>query len=192
MRLDQRAAGRLLRDRSGTVLTEFAILAPALFLAVIGIIELAILLAVQVMLEGSVREASRFGITGYAPPGVTRDQQIRDIIAQFTVGLVDMNNVVITTRVFPSFDQIVRPEPCFHYLPAGACDTSDPRNYVDVNGNGHWDDGNGTNGSGAAGDIVLYTVHYRHHMMTPLMRPLMGIDGWMPLEASIVVRNEPW
>lgn len=184
--------GRILRERSGATATEFAILAPVLFLAVIGIIELAVLLTVQVFLEGSVREASRFGITGYAPPGVTRDEQIRNQIAHYTIGLVDMTHVNIIPRVYPAFNQITRPEPCFRYQSNDTCDTSDPRYWVDVNGNGVWDQGNGTSGSGAAGDIVLYQVFYRHHMMTPLMQRIMGIDGWVALEASMVVRNEPW
>jgi hypothetical protein len=152
----------------------------------------AVLLTVQVMLEGSVREASRFGITGYTPAGTTRDAQIRATIAQYSVGMVNMNNVVIVTRVFQSFGQIVRPEPCYKWLASGTCDTSSPQNYSDSNGNGHWDDGNGTNGSGGSGDIVLYTVHYRHQMMTGLMRRIMGINGWVALEASVLVRNEPW
>jgi Flp pilus assembly pilin Flp len=179
-------------DRTAATAVEFAVLAPVLFLAVIGIIELAVLLTVQVLLEGSVREASRFGITGYTPAGTTRDAQIRATIAQYTVGRVDMNNIVIVTRVFQSFGQIVRPEPCYKWLASGTCDTSSPQNYSDSNGNGHWDDGNGTNGSGGSGDIVLYTVHYRHQMMTGLMRRIMGINGWVALEASVLVRNEPW
>jgi Flp pilus assembly protein TadG len=195
MRLDRlirRKLVELLGDRLGGSAAEFAVLAPILFLAVIGIIELAVLLTVQILLEGSVREASRFGITGYTPTGVTRDQQIRSVIAQYTVGLVNMNNVTIDTRVFTSFASIVRPEPCFKYLSAGVCDTSDPHNWVDVNGNGHWDDGNGTQGSGASGDIVLYTIYYRHHLMTPLMQRLIGYGGYVSIMASVVVRNEPW
>lgn len=195
MRPDQlirRKLVQLLGDRRAATAAEFAVLAPVLFLAVIGIIELAVLLTVQVLLEGSVREASRFGITGYTPAGTTRDAQIRATIAQYTVGMVNMNNVVIVTRVFQSFGQIVRPEPCYKWLSSGTCDTSSPQNYLDANGNGHWDDGNGTNGSGGSGDIVLYTVHYRHQMMTGLMRRIMGINGWVSLEASVLVRNEPW
>ena len=183
---------QLLGDRTAATAVEFAVLAPVLFLAVIGIIELAVLLTVQVMLEGSVREASRFGITGYTPAGTTRDAQIRATIAQYSVGMVNMSNVVIVTRVFQSFGQVVRPEPCYKWLASGTCDTSSPQNYSDANGNGHWDDGNGTNGSGGSGDIVMYTVHYRHQMMTGLMRRIMGINGWVALEASVLVRNELW
>jgi Flp pilus assembly protein TadG len=197
MRLDRlirRKLVELLGERAGGSAAEFAVLAPILFLAVIGIIELAVLLTVQILLEGSVREASRFGITGYTPSGVTRDQQIRSVIAQYTVGMVNMNNLTIDTRYYhnSTFAAIVRPEPCFKYISVGVCDTSDPHNWVDVNGNGHWDDGNGTAGSGGSGDIVLYTIYYRHHIMTPLMQRLIGYGGYVSLEASLVVRNEPW
>src|SRR4051812_4876535 len=62
-----RKLAQLLGDRTAATAVEFAVLAPVFFLAIIGIIELGVLLAVQVLLEGSVREASRFGITGYTP-----------------------------------------------------------------------------------------------------------------------------
>jgi Flp pilus assembly pilin Flp len=199
MRPDQlikRSLKRLLGERSGASAAEFAILAPVLFLAVIGIIELAVLLTVQVLLEGSVREASRFGITGYVPPGVTRDQQIRTLIQRYTLGMIDMSRVVIDVRVYPSFAAIQRPEPCYKYImpitTPPQCDTSSAQNWVDSNGDGVWFPGNGTPGSGNAGDIVLYNVHYNHYFMTSFMRRLFARNGSVMLGGSLVVRNEPW
>ena len=188
--LVRRRARALAGERSGATALEFAILAPVLFLAVIGIIELAIVLLIQVLLEGSVREASRFGITGYTPAGVTRDTQIRNVVARYTIGLINPNAITITTKVYPSFGQIGQPEPYTDSNHNGHYDAGEP--YTDINGNGRWDADMGASGSGSAGDVVLYTVSYDWHMITGLMRPLMGTNGVVHLQASIAVRNEPW
>jgi hypothetical protein len=72
------------------------------------------------------------------------------------------------------------------------CDTSSALNWADSNGDGIWFPGNGTPGSGNAGDIVLYNIHYNHVLMTPFMRRLFVRGGSVMLGASLVVRNEPW
>ena len=183
----------LLGERGGATAVEFAVLAPVLFLAVIGIIELAVLLTVQVLLEGSVREASRFGITGYTPAGMTCDPQIRDTIAQYTVGMVNMNQVVIVTRVF----QRVRPDRPARTLLQIPLDRHlrhlEPAQLFRLQ---------------RQRPLGRRQRHHRlgwigrhrplHRPLSPpdddagLMRRIMGIGGWVALEASVVVRNEPW
>ncbi len=188
--LIRRRIRALIGERSGSTALEFAILAPVLFVAVVGIIELAIVLLIQVLLEGSVREASRFGITGYTPAGVSRDTQIRNVVNQFTIGLLNPAAITIETKIYPSFDQIGRPEPYPDANGNGQYDAGEA--YTDINGNGSWDADMGVAGSGGAGDVVLYTVRYDWHMITGLMRPLMGTNGVVHLQAAIAVRNEPW
>lgn len=188
--LIRRRIRALIGERSGATALEFAILAPVLFVAVVGVIELAIVLLIQVLLEGSVREASRFGITGYTPEGVSRDTQIRNVVNQFTIGLLNPSAITIDTKVYPSFDQIGRPEPFTDTNSNGQYDGGEP--YTDINGNGSWDADMGVAGTGGAGDVVLYTVSYDWHMITGLMRPLMGTNGVVHLQAAIAVRNEPW
>ena len=89
---------------------EFALTAPVVFLFVVGIIEVSMVSFITVLLEGSVRDSARFGITGYAPPGITREEAIRQIIADETIGLVDMAAVQIQHMVYDSFDDIGEPE----------------------------------------------------------------------------------
>lgn len=182
---------RLRQARRGSTLVEFAIAFPAFILLAIGLIEVAMVLFVTSLMEGGLREAARFGITGFTPDGQTRVERILQIVEQHTQGLVEMDEVDITFFVYPSFDDIGEPEPFADDNGNGRFD--DGEAYTDVNGNGQWDADMGAVGLGGPGDIMLYTLRYRWDLLTGLLDPLMGDDtGLMRLSASIVVRNEPF
>jgi len=181
----------LWRDRRGASAVEFAIMGPVLILTVTGIMEVSMVLAVSSLLEGGLRDAARYGITGYVPSGTTRADQIKKIIGEATVGLVNMDNAEIQTLVYPSFGDIGQPEPWDDQNSNGTYDVGEP--YTDINSNGQWDPDMGAAGLGGPGEIVLYKIKYDLGLMTPLMRPIMGgSDGKVTLRASIAVRNEPY
>jgi len=50
----------------------------------------------------------------------------------------------------------------------------------------------GVAGSGGPGAVVLYRFTYNWPLLTPLIGNLISESGTVPLQASIVVRNEPW
>jgi hypothetical protein len=183
---------RALRSCSrGGALVEFAFAAPALLIVIAGIIDLAMVMFVGSLIEGGVRDASRFGITGHLPGGVTREQHILDLIEHNTIGLVDVSSADISYKVYPSFGDVGQPEPYTDDNPAnGAYDPGE--SFVDINGNGQWDADMGAAGLGGPGEIVLYTVKVDWSLLTPLMAPLMGENGVMKLAASVAVRNEPY
>jgi Flp pilus assembly pilin Flp len=179
------------RDRRGVSAVEFAIMGPVLILIVTGIMEVSMVLAVSSLIEGGLRDAARFGITGYVPPGSTREAQIKAIIGSATVGLVDMSKAEIQTLVYPSFGDIGQPEPWDDQNSNGVYDVGEP--YTDINSNGQWDPDMGAAGLGGPGEIVLYKIKYDLGLMTPLLTPIMGgADGKVSLRASIAVRNEPY
>ena len=60
---------------------EFAVAAPVMAVALAGALELALAGFVGSLLESSLSDASRFGITGFTTEGVTREQRVRDIVA---------------------------------------------------------------------------------------------------------------
>lgn len=182
---------RLWRRNEGAAAVEFAFVAPILLLTVVGIMEVAMVLIVSSLIEGGLRDAARFGITGFVPQGMTREQQITSIIGDATVGLVDMNDIDIQTLVYPSFAQVGQPEPFTDTNGNGTYDAGEP--YTDINGNGQWDADMGAAGVGGPGDIVLYKVKYDLPMMMPLLSTVLGgADGKIQLNASIAVRNEPY
>ncbi len=172
----------------GTAMMEFAFVAP-IFLAMIGaIMEFSGIMFVQNLLEGSAREASRYGITGFTQPGVSRDDQILDIVRKNTLGIIDMDQLEMETLVYPNFADIGQPEPFTDTNGNGIYDSGEP--FTDVNGNGTWDADMGAAGLGGPGDVVLYRMSYDWHIIIPIFRPFFGDS--ITLRANIAVRNEPY
>ncbi len=182
---------RLWRRNEGVAAVEFAFVAPILLLTIVGIMEVAMVLIVSSLIEGGLRDAARFGITGFVPQGMTREEQITSIVGDATIGLVNMSDIDIQTLVYPSFAQVGQPEPFTDTNANGAYDAGEP--YTDINGNGQWDADMGAAGVGGPGDIVLYKIKYNLPMITPLLTTVLGgADGKIRLSASIAVRNEPY
>lgn len=182
---------RLWRRDEGTTALEFALVAPVLITTVVGIMEISMILIVSALIEGGLRDAARFGITGYVPQGTTREDKIKSIIADATIGLVDMSKVEVQTLVYPSFADIGKPEPYTDTNGNGQYDIGEP--FTDINGNGQWDPDMGAAGLGGPGDVVLYKVRYKLPTLTLLLVPVIGgDDGKINLSASIAVRNEPY
>jgi Flp pilus assembly protein TadG len=182
-RLCRRAA-----EDCGKAAIEFAFIAPV-FLAMIGaIMEFSGIMFIQALLEGSAREASRYGITGFTTPGVSREDQIMAIIADNTLGLIDLDELQMTTLVYENFGDVGQPEP---FTDANDNDTYDAGEaFNDVNGNGAWDEDMGAAGLGGPGDVVVYRMSYDWDMMIPMFVPFFGES--ISLQANIAVRNEPF
>jgi Flp pilus assembly protein TadG len=181
---------RLIGNRDGVAAMEFAVAAPIVTLTIAGLIELSMVMFVSSLMEGGIRDASRFGITGYVPPGSTRDDEIRKLVGDATVGLINIATAIIDTKVYPSFGDVGKPEPYTDTNGNGHYDEGE--SFTDVNGNGVWDADMGVAGLGGPGDIVLYKITADWPLMTPLLVPFMGTDGKMTLSASVAVRNEPY
>jgi len=172
----------------GTAMMEFAFLAP-IFLAMLGaIMEFSGIMFVQTLLEGSAREASRYGITGFVEPGVSREDQILDVVRKNTYGIINLDALGIETLVYENFGDVGQPEPFTDANGNGAYDDGEAFN--DVNGNGTWDPDMGAAGLGGPDDVVVYRMTYDWTIMIPLFRPFFGDS--VRLQANIAVRNEPY
>ncbi|MCE2510632.1 MAG: pilus assembly protein [Alphaproteobacteria bacterium] len=181
----------LRRQREGSTTVEFAFAMPILAAALIGLVELSMIMLVTTLMEGGLRQAARFGVTGFVPAGVTREQRILDILAEQTIGLVDIGQAQVTTLIYPDFEDIGEAEPYTDDSPAnGNYDVGE--DFVDVNGNGQWDADMGASGAGDAGDIVVYRITYDWDMLTGLLDAFIGQNGAIQLTASVAVQNEPF
>jgi len=182
---------RLARSEQGAAAVEFAFTFPLLLVGVIGTLEIMGMLFATALIEGGLREASRFGITGLEPAGVSREEKIIELVNRAGVGLVHVNSGDVQTTVYSNFESIGQPEPYVDDGPAnGQYDLGE--SYVDVNGNGQWDPDMGAAGVGGPGDVVVYKLDYEWPLFTPVLVPFMGTDGKVMLEASLAVRNEPY
>ncbi len=179
--------GRLLSNRAGTSTLEFGILAVPFTVLLVGFFEMATVAFLSAALEGAALQASRFGTTGSSPDGATRTEQVRDVIQDRTLGLLDAEELKIETLVYDEFSDIGEPEPYTDENGNGHYDKGEA--YTDVNGNGQWDSDMGAAGLGGPDAIVVYHVTYAWPPMTPLMRPMLGV---IELSSTVPVRNEPF
>jgi hypothetical protein len=172
----------------GSAIVEFALVAPIFLGLMLAILEFSGIMFVQTLLEGGAREASRYGITGQQPDGVSRDEMILQIVGENSFGIIDMDELVMETKVYGSFDEVGQPEPFTDENDNDAWDEGEP--YTDSNGNGSWDDDMGAAGLGGPGEVVVYEMSYDWPIMIPWFQPFFG--DHVTLEANIAVRNEPF
>ena len=187
-----RAALRRFRGRpegeDGQAIVEFAFVAPAFLALLAAIMEFSGIMFVQAMLEGSAREASRYGLTGFTSGGVSREDQILAIVEEHTHGIIDMAELQMETLVYENFSDIGQPEPFTDENGNEVWDNDEP--FTDINGNGTWDPDMGAAGLGGPGAVVVYRMSYDWSIMIPIFRPFFG-DA-ITLQSNIAVRNEPF
>ncbi len=181
---------RLVRGRRGVTAVEFALIAPVCFTLVCVFIDLSMIMFITNVMEGGLREASRYAITGYTETGKTREQKIAEIVKEHSYNLIKPEDITITYKVYSSFDKVGQPEPFVDKNSNGKYDGGEP--FTDVNKNGQWDADQGAAGVGGPGDIVAYTVEYKWILWTPLASEIWGNGGTITLNATIAVRNEPY
>lgn len=181
---------QLLRRADGVSALEFALIAPAFVLTVVGIMEVSMIAFATSLLEGGLREAARFGITGLAGNNGTREQRIVDIINENGAGIVTVDPTNVTTRTYKNFTDIGDPEPFVDLDGSGDYTPGEP--FTDVNCSGAWEADMGGLGAGDGGDVVIYEVNYDYPLMTGMLAPFLGQNGTFPLSASVAVRNEPF
>ena len=177
------------RNDDGSAAIEFAFTAPLLILTVVGIMEFSMILFLNALLEGSLRDAARFGVTGFTPAGVNREDEIINKISSATMGLVPITSDKVTALAYSDFSEVGQPEPYIDDSPANG--QYDPgESYTDINGNGQWDPDMGTPGLGGACDVVVYRIETEWTLLLGLLAEHIGTP--YTLTASAAVRNEPF
>lgn len=180
----------LLRDASGATAVEFAIVAPVLFLLMMGILEFGIIFAADIVLKNATSDAARTGRTGFVADGSNQEDTILRFVREQAGIFMNPDDIAVESAAYAGFDQLRKPEPFVDADKDGVRD--DGENFTDVNGNGKWDADQGRAGYGGANEVVIYTVSYPWHVVTPLISNLVGHDGVITLAATAVVQNEPY
>ena len=88
------------KDSYGTAIIEFAIVAPVLFLLLIGFIELGLILFATTMLEGATDVGARIGSTDYTTTDLDRETYILNQIANLSGGLLNKANINISVTAY--------------------------------------------------------------------------------------------
>ena len=95
------------RDEAGSPTVEFAMAALPLVLMDAGTMEFGLIMFTSTLMESGLRDAARFGITGQVPDAQSRMERIVDIIANRTLGLIDMNEADIKVLVYDSREKLL-------------------------------------------------------------------------------------
>lgn len=180
---------RIRRDKEGSTAIEFGFTAPFLITMIVGIIEFSMILFVNSLLEGSLRDASRFATTGAVPVGMTIEEAMVAKIDAATMGLLTIDSSHISSLSYDSLGDVGQPEPYNDDNPAnGQYDLGET--FTDVNGNTVWDPDQGTPGVGGPCSVVVYRVQAQWPMMLGLLASSVGTE--VTVQGSAAVRNEPF
>lgn len=181
-----RAAG----DRGAATAIEFALIAPVLFILMLGTVELGLCFTADILLRNATSSAARLGRTGYVAASTTRDAMVLAQITQEAGALLTPSKLTVTSKAYGGFDDIGKPEPFTDVNGNGKRD--DGESYTDVNGNGKYDLDRGKDGLGGTSQIVIYTVTYPWSFFTPLVGRMISSTGTILLTATAVIQNEPY
>jgi hypothetical protein len=193
----KRKARLFLCGTEGASAVEFALVFPVAFVLISGAFEFGMLMFNQAAIEGATREAARFGLTGQGTEA-ERTERIRDIVDANTYGLVDRDDIIITTEIYDAFGDADAAEPFTDTNTNGTWDSGE--SYSDLNGNGQWDEDRGVEGVGVGSEIVQYTIEYDWEMMIlPFVTNLPMFpsgalldDGVVHFTSKMIIRNEPF
>lgn len=183
--------------KEGAAAVEFALAFPVVMVLTMGIVEVGYISFAESTLEGAVREASRAGVTNFAPTGMTREEFVHSQITKFMekFHLVDTDGtggIEIETVVYDDFADVGRPEPFSDADPINGV-YDDGECFTDINGNGVWDSDMGAAGLGESGGVVVYRANVDLVLLTPVFRYLIDREsGSIHLNAATAVRNEPF
>ena len=175
------------QDQRGSAAVEYGLTIPVLAAMTGGLFEISRVLFVSTLLEWSMADASHYGTTGAEDITLSREEVILQIIQNRTMGMVAMEDAVINTLVYPSFDSVGSGEDFEDVNGNGEFDDGEP--FDDLNLNGEHDIDIGVQGTGGPSDVVLYNVTYELPPIAPFIESMFGT---ITLTSSATVRNEPY
>jgi Flp pilus assembly protein TadG len=179
-------ARRLHRDAKGATAVEFAAVAPALLMVLLGVMDLGYNIYATTLLEGAVHRAGRDAtIEGAETRGLAIDNNVRDAVGD----IVPNATVEFDRRAYIDYSEVDQPEEFTDTNDDGVCNAGEP--FEDVNGNGSWDEDRGRDDMGGARDAVLYTVTISYPRAFPVMN-LLGFSRTVTARSRTVLRNQPY
>lgn len=191
--MSRRSLVRLSRDRRGAAALEFALIAPAFCMTMMGAFDVAHQLYVRAVLQGSVQKAAR---DSSLEAGT--EQQVRDRLdAALTSGAKNLAKNVdpqITRRFYRTFADAsakqAEPFPGGNDTNGnGKCDAGEA--FVDLNRNGFRDLDGGDGGQGTALDKTILTVKVRYPHLFPIWK-FIGGTNYFDVSATTVLANQPY
>ena len=161
------------RAKSGSVLVEFALLAPVFFMLIMGLVEFVLYQYKIYALNHVVYEASRNLQTGEIRTAGNNSAAFLAELCAHSDMLIDCNEIDYDVAAYEELGDIEYHEPEFD------------------------EDGHATNFNfepGKSNDYSVVRASIPHSFVTPFMNQLVGLGPENPaiVNSYCIVRNEPW
>jgi Flp pilus assembly protein TadG len=174
------------RDARGVAAVEFALVAPALLLTIMGIFDLGYNIYANTMVQGAIQRAARDSTIEGADARLAQiDTRVTDAVRQ----VVPSATIAFSRRAYANFTDVALAEDFTDSDDSGKCDNGEP--FEDANRNGAWDTDRGLAGQGGARDAVLYSVTVTYPRGFPMAK-LIGLPETVSTDAVTVLRNQPY
>ncbi|MFV0645708.1 MAG: TadE/TadG family type IV pilus assembly protein [Sphingomonadaceae bacterium] len=177
---------KLAGNNQGVTLVEFAMIAPALLIMLLGLFELGYNFYVNTQLQGAIQKAARDSTIEGADSKIS---VIDDRVKSAVFVIVPNATIDFKRTSYTTFSQIGRPEDFTDDNTDGVC--NDGEAFEDANGNGSWDADSGTAGRGGARDAVLYEVKVSYPRTFSVVK-LIGLSKNVQTSATTILRNQPY
>lgn len=201
MNMKRKIIKRLKKSQKGAVLLEFAFIAPAFFLLLMGLFDFGYSIYARSVMNGSLQSAARDSslessagnsviLVNGVQTTVANTQTVDDALIERIEDVVPFGTITATRRSYFDFFDIERPE---EFTDAGIRDGICNNNeaYTDENNNGQWDTDVGSDGIGGPRDVVLYEINLTYRRIFPL-HSFIGTSPTQVITASTVLRNQPY
>lgn len=175
---------RLRKDASGAAVVEFALVAPVLIMALMGMFDLSYNIYTSAMLEGSIQKAARDSSVEDA------DAVVDGRVISAVRAIAPDASLTFHRSAYDSYANVAKPEDFTDLDNDGTCNNGEP--FEDANGNNAWDRDRGTSGFGGARDAVLYEVTVTYDRPFPITRLVPGMSHQVSTVARTVLRNQPF
>jgi len=165
--------GRFRRNRRGSAVVQFALVAPMFFALLFAIIETALMFFASQVLETITQNSARMILTGQAQSANYTQAQFASYVCSQVPALFSCPNIYIDVESYSSFSSI------------------NINSQIDANGNFI---NNMQYSPGGPGDIVMVRLFYQYPVYVSLLGfNLQNVSGGKRLlAATAVFRNEPY
>ncbi len=189
---------RFQRDREGSSMLEFALIAPILFGVIFAIIEIGLITLSIATLESATNMVTRTARLGpvSAQGGQSLEDSIRQAIQERSAGLLDPARVLITTDINDEYGDLTQgADVCLLQdpPPAGTCPGAPGVAFEDLDNDGVFDPPAPEFDLGGPGDLIEIEVLYPYPVLTPfLASALGGSGGELIITTGTLIKNESY
>jgi Flp pilus assembly pilin Flp len=178
---------RLKHEERGIAAVEFAAIAPAFLVIVMGGLDLGYTLYIQSVLNGTVQKAARDSSLETGTETATQtviDTKVRN-------ALLSLNKTATITIKRDSYQNFTKAQAQQPEDVNGINGCEAGENYYDRNFNGRYDDDGGDDSQGGAKDVVIYKVSMSFTRLFPVTK-LIGLPANVTLIGRSVIANQPY